>query len=91
MRGIRKLNQYPKKGVTFVITHVGEEGQILEPPQYINKFCNAIRALVRDQLNLAIHFQSGKHGVPKVKKQELWDEWLMNTFRLLAGTHELVK
>jgi hypothetical protein len=56
MRGIRKLNQYPKKGVTFVITRVREEGQILEPPEYISKFCNAIRALVRDQLNPAIRF-----------------------------------
>jgi hypothetical protein len=56
MRGIRKLNQYPKKGVTFMITRVGEEGQILEPPEYISKLRNAIRALVRDQLNPAIHF-----------------------------------
>jgi hypothetical protein len=91
MRGIRKSNQYPKKGGTFVITRVGEEGQILEPPEYISKFCNAIRALVRDQLNPAIYFWSGKHGVPKAKKQELWDKWLMNTFRIPAGTYELVK
>jgi hypothetical protein len=91
MRGIRKPNQYPKKGVTFVITRVGEEGRILEPPEYISKFRNAIGALVRDQLNPAIRFWSGKHGMPEAKKQELWDEWLMNTFRLPTGTHELVK
>jgi len=49
-RGIRKPNQYPKKGVTFVISHVREEGQILEPPEYISKFRNVIGAVVRDQL-----------------------------------------
>jgi hypothetical protein len=55
-RGIRKTNQYPKKGVTFVISRVGEEGQILEPPEYISKFRNAIGEVARDQLNLAIRF-----------------------------------
>jgi hypothetical protein len=69
MRGIRKPNQYPKKGVTFVITHVGEEGQILEPPEYISKFHNMIGALVRDQLNPTIRFWSVKHGVPKEKSK----------------------
>jgi hypothetical protein len=59
-RGIRKPNKYPLKGVTFVRTHVGEDGEILEPRKYINKFRNPIRALIRDQLNLAIHFWSGK-------------------------------
>jgi len=49
-RGIRKPNQYPKKGITFVISRVGEEGQILEPPEYISKFRNVIGAVVRDQL-----------------------------------------
>jgi hypothetical protein len=74
-----------------VISRVREEGQILEPPEYISKFRNAIGAVVRDQLNPAIYFWSGKHGVTEAKKQELWDEWLMGTFRLSARTHELVK
>jgi hypothetical protein len=47
-RGIRKPNKYPLKGVTFVITRVEEDGEILEPRKYISKFCNVIGALVRD-------------------------------------------
>jgi hypothetical protein len=90
-RGKRMTNQYPKKEVCYVIMEVGPEGQILAPPEYISRFCNAIGALVRDQLNPAIPIWSGKNGVPETKKQELWDKWLMDTFRLPAGKHELVK
>jgi hypothetical protein len=32
-----------------------------------------------------------KNGVPEAKKKALWDEWLMDTFRLPEGSHEWVK
>jgi hypothetical protein len=88
--GIRKPNKYPK-GVTFVVTRVGDDGQILEPRKYNAKFRNACGALVRDQLNPAIRSWSGKHGVPEKKKIELWEDWLMVTFKLPEGTHERVQ
>jgi hypothetical protein len=53
-RGDRKANQYPKAGVCYVIIEVRPQGQILEPKKYIVRFHNAIGALVRDKLNLAI-------------------------------------
>jgi hypothetical protein len=84
-------NQYPKTGVCYVITHVGEDGHILEPSEYISQFCNACGALVRDKLNLAICFWSRKLSVFEAKKQDLWDKWLMASFRLPDGKHELVK
>jgi hypothetical protein len=62
-------NQYPKTGVCYVITHVGEDGCILEPPEYISRFYNAYGALVRDKLNPAIRFWSSKLGVPKEKSK----------------------
>jgi hypothetical protein len=60
MRGIRKPNQYPKKGVTFMITRVGEEGQILEPLEYISKFRNAIGVSKRsiEPSNLFLEWQT---------------------------------
>ena len=52
-RGDRKGNLYPDKAC-YVITEVRSAGEILEPKEFRGRFCNAIRALVRDQLNLAI-------------------------------------
>jgi hypothetical protein len=74
-----------------VITAVGPDGEILEPLQYVSRFCNAVGALVREHMNPAIHMWSGSDGVPEREKQVLWDEWLMVTFRLPEGTHELVR
>ena len=52
-RGDRKANQYPDKAC-YVITEVGPAGEVLEPKELRGRFRNAIRALVRDKLNLAI-------------------------------------
>jgi hypothetical protein len=84
-------NQYPKKDTCYVITKVREDGEILEPPENISRWRNAIGALVRDQLNPAICFWTGKQGVPKDEKKRLWDKWLMVHFKLPEGKHELVK
>ena len=71
-----------------MITEVRSAGEILEPKQFRGRFCNAIRALVRDQLNLAI---PSRKDVPVKKKGELWDKKLKLNFRFLKGKHELVK
>ena len=42
-------------------------------------------------MNLEIRMWSGSDGVPEREKQVLLDEWLMVTFRLPEGTHELVR
>ena len=52
-RGDRKRNLYPDKAC-YVITEVRPVGEILEPKELRGRFCNAIGALVRDKLNLAI-------------------------------------
>ena len=49
-----------------MITEVGPAGEILEPKELRGKFCNAIGALARDQLNLAI---SSWKDVPAKKKE----------------------
>ena len=69
-RGDRKANQYPDKAC-YVITEVGPAGEILEPKEFRERFHNAIRALVRDKLNLAI--PNWKELLEK-KKDELWDK-----------------
>ena len=68
-RGDRKANQYPDK-TCYVITEVGPAGEILEPKKLRGRFYNAIGALVRDKLNLAI---PNWKEVPENKKNELWD------------------
>jgi hypothetical protein len=67
---------------------VGLAGEILEPMEFRGKFCNTIRALVRDQLNPAI--PSWKDVLAK-KKGELWDKKLKFNFRFPKGKHDLVK
>jgi hypothetical protein len=64
-------NQYPDKDTCYVITRVEEEGQILEPREYINRWHNVIGAKVRDQLNPAIHFWTSKQGVPLEDKNKI--------------------
>ena len=71
-----------------MITEVGPAGEILEPKELRGRFCNAIRALVRDKLNPAI---PNWKVVPENKKNELWDRQLKLNFRFLEGKHELVK
>jgi hypothetical protein len=90
-RGKRMANQYPDKDTCYVITRVGEEGQILEPREYISRWRNAIGAKVRDQLNPAIRFWTSKQGVPLQDKNKIWEKWLMVNFRLPEGKHELVR
>ena len=63
-------------------------GEILEPKEFRGRFRNAIGALVRDKLNLAI---PNWKEVPVNKKNELWDRHLRVNFRFLEGKHELVK
>ena len=74
-----------------MITVVGLDGEILEPLQYVSRFHNAVGALVREHMNPAIRMWSNPDGVPEREKQVLRDEWLMVTFRLPEGTHELVR
>ena len=71
-----------------MITEVGPAGEILEPKELRGQFRNAIGALVRDKLNLAI---PNWKEVPVNKKNELWDRHLRVNFRFLEGKHELVK
>ena len=71
-----------------MITKVGPAWEILEPKEFRGRFCNAIGALVRDKLNLAI---SNWKEVPEKKKDELWDKQLKLNFRFPEGKHELVK
>ena len=86
-RGDRKANQYPDKAC-YVITEVRPAREILEPKELRGRFHNAIGALVRDKLNLAI---PNWKEVPENKKNELWDRQLKLNFRFLEGKHELVK
>ena len=71
-----------------MITEVRPVGEILEPKEFRGRFRNAIEALVRDKLNLAIPTWK---DVPAKKKGELWDKKLKLNFRFLEGKHELVK
>ena len=67
---------------------VGPAGEILEPKELRGKFRNAVGALVRDKLNLAI---PNWKDVLENKKNELWDRQLKLNFRFPEGKHELVK
>ena len=71
-----------------MITEVGLAGEILEPKEFRGRFRNAIGALVRDKLNLAI---PNWKEVPEKKNDELWDKQLKLNFRFPEGKHELVK
>ena len=71
-----------------MITEVGPAGEILEPKELRGRFRNAIGALVRDKLNLAI---PNWKEVPENIKNALWDRQLKVNFRFLEGKHELVK
>ena len=86
-QGDRKANLYPDTAC-YVITEVGPQGQILKPKEFRGRFHNAIGALVRDELNPAIH---SWNDVPKKKKEDLWDEKVKLNFRFLEGKLELVK
>jgi hypothetical protein len=57
-----------------MITEVRPQGQILEPKMYQARFHNAIGALVRDKLNLAI---CNWKDYLEEKKNEMWDEYLI--------------
>ena len=71
-----------------MITKVGPAGEILEPKELRGRFRNAIGALVRDKLNLAI---PNWKEVLENTKNALWDRQLKLNFRFLEGKHELVK
>ena len=71
-----------------MIMEVEPAGEILEPKELIGRLRNAIGALVRDKLNLAI--PNWKEVLEK-KKDELWDRQLKLNFRFPEGKHELVK
>ena len=51
-RGQRSSNRYPT--CHYVITEVGSVGEPLQPRENCVKFRNAVRAMVRDELNPAI-------------------------------------
>jgi hypothetical protein len=86
-QGDRKANQYPDKSL-YVVTEVGLIGEILQPVNVRGRLCNAIGALVRDELNPAVKTWK---DVPAETKRYLWEGKLMVNFRFPEGTHELVK
>jgi hypothetical protein len=85
--GDKKANQYTDKAL-YVITEVRPAREILEPANLRGQFRNAIGALVRDELNLAVPTWK---DVLEETKISLWEKKLMVNFRFSEGTHEWVK
>jgi hypothetical protein len=84
-RGDRGLNKFANK--TYKISYVSPKGQPLALEEALPKFRNALRFLVRDNLDITIrHWRDVSFDV----KNQIWNK-VLTRFVLSRGSEELVK
>ncbi|WVZ97684.1 hypothetical protein U9M48_043198, partial [Paspalum notatum var. saurae] len=93
-RGPTKKENFEEK---YTITHVGDDGQPLQPVKAATKFVNYCGIIVRENIPISTSLEKSDHeesvvpqSVPKAQKELLWRE-LSNKFTLPKGIEQIVK
>ena len=86
-QGQRGRNQYPER--QFTINAISPAGELIDPPQIVPMFWNAIGAIIRPKMVLDPTIPSWPL-VPKGRKEAMW-QLLSRTFIVPRGTREQVK